>query len=157
MKMYIFRKDGRDFERIKIEVDMIRKRSVIIRHKGQIMTLEWDSEYTFEQLKIDDILNIYILGEDYSKGYVLPHLRDLSIKDLDIKTVVLSQLEKIKQSTIEEKDTAMQLLRGIVLFYTGKNMEDLNFLKDIVSLTGANDQNEFKKLKEAVKEFSKQE
>lgn len=150
MKMQIFRKvNDYDFERVEIDVIATREKSVLIRHNNGTNLLEWDSQYTFSDLKVDDVLNIYILGEDYTQGFVLPQIRNLNIKDQNITQLFQSALDKIKKSNEAQYEAIVGMVVSLANFYYGKNAEDFNLLKGILDKTEVGDDN-FNKLKELI-------
>ena len=148
--MQIFRKvNDYDFERVEIDVIATREKSVLIRHNNGTNLLEWDSQYTFSDLKVDDVLNIYILGEDYTQGFVLPQIRNLNIKDQNITQLFQSALDKIKKSNEAQYEAIVGMVVSLANFYYGKNAEDFNLLKGILDKTEVGDDN-FNKLKELI-------
>jgi len=71
MILHIFKQENQtDFERIEVFVVGLRNKSIDIKDGKQIVTLSWNSEYTIEDLLYDDILNVNIKGDDFTKGYI---------------------------------------------------------------------------------------
>ena len=150
MNLYIFRKENDQNDFTKVQVDLIRpqSKSVFISYRNKTINLEWDSDYSFTELLIDDILLVYILGEDLTRGYILPHLRDLSIKDLTVSQVIKSALDKIKQSSAKEKATSLEVLKSVVQHYADKDSEDLDFVQDLFKHLENSGDSTFQQLKD---------
>jgi len=149
MEIYIFRKENEKNDFARLPVDLIRPqtRSALIRVSGKTINLEWESEYTFPELMVDDILMVYIVGEDFSRGYVLPHLRDLRIKDLSVAQIVRSELDKIKQLYAKERDASMEILKAITEHHAGEELEDIDFIQNVLTRADNVGDDKFQELK----------
>ncbi|MHA1253027.1 MAG: hypothetical protein ACTSRP_23775 [Candidatus Helarchaeota archaeon] len=137
MRLYIFRRDddfGRDFTRIPIDVIDFGHNFIILKQNGRRIKLTWDEEYPFKTLVADDIINIYILGNDFTKGYILPILRPLSIKDLDAVNIMSSYYDRLKDNISKIKEDNLKILIETVRHFSTKRIKDLQFLKEALKI-----------------------
>jgi len=133
MYLHIFRQENHtDFERIEVFVVGLRDKSINIKYGKKIVTLSWDSEYTIEDLLYDDILNIYIKGDDFTKGYILPILRDFNLNDLDESLILQSILSKRDQAYKKEMEIKSIILKKIIEHDTKRSIDDFKLFQDVL-------------------------
>ena len=157
MYIHIFRQENpTDFKRIDIFVVGFQQKSIDIKNGKEIVTLSWDSEYTIDDLLYDDILNIYIKGDDFSRAYILPILRDFNIKDLDVSKILDSELDKRDQAYKKEMEIKSNILKKFIEHDTRRSIEDFHLFQDILKSSGAEDRN-FNILKDLVDKTKLQE
>lgn len=157
MYIHIFRQETQtDFKRIEIFVVGFQNKSIDIRNGKEIVTLSWNSEYTIEDLLYDDILNIYIKGDDFTKGYILPILRDFNIKDLDVSKILDSELDKRDQAYKKEMEIKSNILKKFIEHDTRRSIEDFHLFQEILKSSSAEDRN-FNILKDLVDKTKLQE
>jgi len=121
-----------DFKRIEVFVVGFQNKSIDIKNGKEIVTLSWNSEYTIEDLLYDDILNIYIKGDDFTKGYILPILRDLSFKHLDVLSILDSEFDKQDQTHKKEMEIKSNILKKLIEHDKKRSIEDFQFFKEIL-------------------------
>ena len=150
MIIHIFRQENQtDFERIEVFVVGFRDKSIDIKDGKQIVTLSWNSEYTIEDLLYDDILNVYIKGDDFTKGYILPILRDFNLNDLDESLILESILNKRDQVYKKEMEIKSNFLKKIIEHDTKRSVDDFKLFQEIIKSVSAEDRN-FDVLKDLV-------
>ena len=94
-------KNGK-LRRIEVEVSKFNKNSLLVQ-KGRSLIrikLEDTSKHNFFNLLISDVLYMYIEGDDYSKAYIIPNVKEFNPKDLDLS---LEHQDYIRR--MEEKNT----------------------------------------------------
>lgn len=157
MHIYIFRQEApTDFKRIEIIVVGFQNKSIDIKDGKDILTLSWDSEYSIEDLLYDDILNIYIKGDDFTKGYILPILRDFNIKDLDVSMILNSELDKRDQAYKKEMEIKSNILKKFIEHDTRRSIEDFQLFQEILKSSSTENRN-FNILKDLVDKTKLQE
>ena len=150
MIIHIFRQENQtDFERIEVFVVGFRDKSIDIKDGKQIVTLSWNSEYTIEDLLYDDILNVYIKGDDFTKGYILPILRDFNLNDLDESLILESILSKRDQAYKKEMEIKSNILKKIIEHDTKRSVDDFKLFQEVLKSGSAEDRN-FDLLKDLV-------
>ena len=150
MYLHIFRQENQtDFERIEVFVVGLRDKSIDIKDGKQIVTLSWNSEYTIEDLLYDDILNVYIKGDDFTKGYILPILRDFNLNDLDESLILESILSKRDQAYKKEMEIKSNILKKIIEHDTKRSVDDFKLFQEVLKSSSAEDRN-FDVLKDLV-------
>lgn len=98
MKLYIFRKENEfDYERIPVEVLRVREKGIDIQKGRDIVTLRWDTEHTFPMICCDDIVNVYIIGDNFERGYVIEKFRTLLPQYREMDLLFKSELDKITE------------------------------------------------------------
>lgn len=138
MYIHIFSQENQtDFKRIEVFVVGFQNKSIDIKDGKEIVKLSWNSEYTIEDLLYDDILNIYIKGDDFTKGYILPILRDLNFKDLDISSILDSEFDKRDQKHKKEMEIKSNILKKLIEHDTKRNIEDFQLFKEILKSSKA--------------------
>ena len=153
MILQIFRKQNRtDFERIEVFVVKLQDKSIDIKKGKQIVTLEWNSEYTIEDLLYDDILNVYIKEDDFTKGYILPILRNFNLNDLDESFILESIFNKRDQAYKKEMETKSNLLKKIIEHDAKRSVEDFKLFKEVLKASSDEDRN-FDVLKNLVNKY----
>ena len=142
MILHIFRKQNQtDFERIEVFVVGLRNKSIDIKDGKEIVTLSWNSEYTIEDLLYDDILNVYIKGGDFTKGYILPILRDFNLNDLDESLILESILSKRDQAYKKEMEIKSNILKKIIEHDTKRSVDDFNLFQEVLKSSSTEDRN----------------
>ena len=150
MNIHIFRQENQtDFTRIGVLVVGFQNKSIDIKIGKEVVTLSWDSEYTIDDLLYDDILNVYIKGDDFTKGYILPILRDFNIKDLDVSMILDSELDKRDQAYKKEMEIKSNILKKFIEHDTRRSIEDFHLFQNILKSSSAEDRN-FNILKDLV-------
>ena len=150
MIIHIFRQENQtDFERIEVFVVGFRDKSIDIKDGKQIITLSWNSEYAIEDLLYDDILNVYIKGDDFTKGYILPILRDFNLNDLDEFLILESILSKRDQAYKKEMETKSNILKKIIEHDTKRSVDDFKLFQELLKSVSAEERN-FDVLKDLV-------
>ena len=153
MILQIFRKQNRtDFERIEVFVVKLQDKSIDIKKGKQIVTLGWNSEYTIEDLLYDDILNVYIKEDDFTKGYILPILHNFNLNDLDESLILESILNKRDQAYKKEMETKSNLLKKIIEHDAKRSVEGFKLLKEVLKASSDEDRN-FDVLKNLVNKY----
>ena len=153
MILHIFRKQNQtDFERIEVYVLGLRDKSIDIKKGKQIVTLSWNSEYTIEDLLYDDILNVYIKEDDFTKGYILPLLQNFNLNDLDESLMLESILNKRDQAYKKEMETKSNLLKKIIEHDTKRSVDDFKLFQEVLKSSSAEDRN-FDVLKDLVNKY----
>ena len=157
MYIHIFRQETQtDFKRIDVFVVGFQNKSIDIKNGKEIVTLSWDSEYSIEDLLYDDILNIYIKGDDFTKGYILPILRDFNTKDLDVSMILDSELDKRDQTYKKEMEIKSNILKKFIEHDTRRSIEDFQLFQEILKSSSTQDRN-FNILKDLVAKSKLQE
>ena len=157
MYIHIFRQENQiDFNRIEVFVVNFQNKSIDIKNGKEIITLSWDSEYSIEDLLYDDILNVYIKGDDLTKGYILPILRDFNIKDLDVSKILDSELDKRDQAYKKEMEIKSNILKKFIEHDTRRSIQDFQLFQEILKSSSAEDRN-FNILKDLVDKTKLQE
>ena len=150
MIIHIFRQENQtDFERIEVFVVGLRDKSIDIKDGKQIVTLSWDSEYTIEDLLYDDILNVYIKGDDFTKGYILPILPEFDLNDLDESIILESILSKRDQAYRKEMEIKSNILKKIIEHDTKRSVDDFKLFQELLKSVSAEERN-FDVLKDLV-------
>jgi hypothetical protein len=133
MIQYIFRRENQyDLERIEVELVSFQSHSIKIRQGKEIVSLTWDGEFEYSTLCKDDILLIYINGNDYSKGYVLPIVQGFSSSSFDTSLIIKSELDKLKQGHKKELDAMAEILKNVIEYYSGRSIDDYKFFLDVL-------------------------
>jgi len=133
MKLYIFKKHSRShFERIAVELTSFQDHFITIQRDKESVELNWDNGYTFRDLHFGDVLLIYIVGDDFSRAHVLPIVRDLTIRNMDVETIVRSKLDQIKQENQKTTKIFTEVLKAISEFYLNWSLDDFNIVKEII-------------------------
>lgn len=133
MYIHIFSQENQtDFKRIEVFVVGFQNKSIDIKDGKEIVTLSWNSDFTIEDLLYDDILNIYIKGDDFTKGYVFPILQDLNIKDLDASSILDSEFDKRDQAHKKEMEIKLNILKKLIEHDTKRSIEEYQLFKEIL-------------------------
>jgi hypothetical protein len=150
MNFYIFRQENQtDFTRIEVSVVGFQNKSIDIKNGKEVITLSWESEYTIDDLLYDDILNVYIKEDDFTKGYILPILRDFNIKDLDVSSILDSELDKRDQAYKKEMEIKSSVLKKFIEHDTKRSIADFELFKDILK-SSSSETRDFDILKDLV-------
>ena len=150
MNFYIFRQENQtDFTRIEVSVVGFQNKSIDIKNGKEVITLSWESEYTIDDLLYDDILNVYIKGDDFTKGYILPILRDFNIKDLDVSSILDSELDKRDQAYKKEMEIKSSVLKKFIEHDTKRSISDFDLFKEILK-SSSSETRDFDILKDLV-------
>jgi hypothetical protein len=150
MHIYIFRQENQtDFKRIEVSVVGFQTKSIDIKIGKEVITLSWESEYTIDDLFYDDILNVYIKGDDFTKGYILPILRDFNIKDLDVSTILDSELDKRDQAYKKEMEIKSSVLKKFIEHDKKRSISDFELFKEILK-SSSSETRDFDILKDLV-------
>ena len=96
-------KNGK-FKRIEIEVSKFNKNSLIIQKRRSLihMKLQDTSMHNFFNLLISDVLYIYVEGDDYSKAFVIPKVKDFNPKDLDLSLEHQDYIRRMEERNTKE-------------------------------------------------------
>ena len=142
MILHIFKQENQtDFKRIEVFVVGLRDKSIDIKDGKQIVTLSWNSEYAIEDLLYDDILNVYIKGDDFTKGYILPILRDFNLNDLDESLILESILNKRDQAYKKEMEIKSNILKKIIEHDTKRSVDDFKLFQEIIKSVSTEERN----------------
>ena len=132
MKMYIFQKIGPgDFDRIPIEVEVIKTKSLILKHEEKLIELRWEGEYTYRELCYGDIINIYILTHDFEKGYIMPSISNATLANLSEEQIFRSELDKLRAKYKKEDLIRTQIIKALIEFFSKRSIENLEFIQHL--------------------------
>ena len=136
MKWWIWKKIGdRDFREIEIDVVDFLDKGIVIVYKGEEFELKWDEEYSLRDLKAGKSILIYIFDDDYSKAYVLPHVRDPKMESLDTIDIYRSILEKMNESYLKKKQEQIRIVEINTTILTEKPVEEITAIKEKITGT----------------------
>ncbi len=131
MKLFIWKKTGaRDFEEIEVEVTRIFDKGIKILHEGKEIELKWEEEYSLRDLKAGKSILIYIFDGDFSRAYVLPHVRNPSLQSLDSVDVYRSIIDKMNDHFKKKKQEYIKLLEINASTLSDKAIEDIVAVKN---------------------------
>lgn len=96
-------KNGK-FKQIGVEVSKFNKSSLIVQKgRGFIrMKLQDTSKHNFFNLLISDVLYIYVEGDDYSKAYIMPNVKDFNPNDLDLSLEHQDYIRRMEDKNTKE-------------------------------------------------------
>jgi hypothetical protein len=152
MRLYIFKKENEyDYERIPIEVLRVREKGMDIQKGNDIVTLRWDTEHTFPMLKCDDIVNIFIIGDNYEKGYVIEKFRNLHPEDIDTHLLFKSELDKITQELKNETEMGINILKDVLEHFSYNSMEIEKIFRKITQVFNDN-QKDYANIKKTIEQ-----
>ncbi|TFF95201.1 MAG: hypothetical protein EU547_07785 [Promethearchaeota archaeon] len=134
MKMYIFQKNGPgDFDRIPIEVEVIKPKSLVIIHEEKLVELRWKGEFTYQELCYGDIINIYIFKHDFENSYVMPYISNATLANLSEDQIFRSELDKLRAKYKKEDLIRTQIIKSLIEFFSKRSIENLGFIQHLTS------------------------
>ena len=140
MRIYIFQKLYRSyFTRVGVDLVSFQEHSITIQCEKGVVELFWDEAYSFKDLHYGDVLLIYIIGEDFSRGHVLPMVRDLSISNMTVESIVKSKLDRMNQDNKRHLEILTEVLKAISEFYLNWSLDDFNTIKQVIEASDVDD------------------
>jgi hypothetical protein len=140
MKLHIFQKLDRSyFTRIGVDLVSFQEHSIAIQCGKGVVELFWDEGYSFKDLHYGDVLLIYIIGEDFSRGHVLPIVRALSMSSMTVESLVKSKLDRMNQENKRHLEILTQVLKAISEFYLNWSLDDFNTIRDVIEASDVDD------------------
>ena len=96
-------KNGK-FKRIEVEVSKFNKSSLIIQKGRSLIRIKLHdtSKHNFFSLLISDVLYIYVEGDDYSKAYIMPNVKDFNPNDLDLSLEHQDYIRRMEDKNMKE-------------------------------------------------------
>jgi len=96
-------KNGK-FKRIEVEVSRFNNNSLIVEKGRSVvrMKLQDTSKHNFFNLLISDILYANIEGDDYSKAYIMPNVKDYNPSDLDLSLEHQDYIRRMEDKNTKE-------------------------------------------------------
>jgi len=152
MILNIFKKINQvDFERVEVDVIRFHENSIDIRHNNDLVSLCWDEEYSFQQLKHSDIILVFIIGDDFHHGYILPIAAHLKMDNLDGYMIMKSKLDKLNEENKKKIDTLHDILKAVSEFYQLRSSDDIDFIFELIQ-SADNDETVFPRIKDIIAE-----
>ena len=96
-------KNGK-FKRIEVEVSKFNKNLIVVQ-KGRSfirMKLQDTSKHNFFSLLISNILYIFIEGDDYSKAWIMPNVKDFNPNNLDLSLEHQDYIRRMEDKNTKE-------------------------------------------------------
>ena len=96
-------KNGK-FKRMEVEVSKFNKSSLIVQKGRSIIRIKLQdtSKHNFFNLLISDVLYIYVEGDDYSKAYIMPNVKDFNPNDLDLSLEHQDYIRRMEDKNTKE-------------------------------------------------------
>jgi hypothetical protein len=89
---------------MEVEVSKFNKSSLIVQKGRSIIRIKLQdtSKHNFFNLLISDVLYIYVEGDDYSKAYIMPNVKDFNPNDLDLSLEHQDYVRRMEDKNTKE-------------------------------------------------------
>jgi hypothetical protein len=132
MKLSIFTtKDKQNFQRVEIDVNEFHERLLTVRGKkgNAKMNLVSESNLSLYDLKIGDLLHVFIFKDEMGTFYEMPYVKD-SFMDLKIPLEMEKQVDVIRESFKLKQERISQLIDHMIEHGSQKSSEKYKLLSD---------------------------
>jgi hypothetical protein len=138
MKVSIFTtEDKQNFQRIEIDVIEFQEYHLIIRGKKGNIKVKFmrESNLSLFDLKIGDLLHVFIFKDDMGTLHEMPYVKDYSFIDLQIPLEMEKQVNLIRESFKLKQERISQLIDHMIEHGSQKSSEKYKLLSDAFLLT----------------------
>ena len=133
MKVSIFAtEDKQKFQRIEVNVLEFHEQSLLVRGKKEDikMKLMSESNRSFHDLKIGDLLHVFVFKDDMGTLHEMPYIKDFSFMDLQVPLEMEKQVDLIRESFKVKQERISQLIDHMIENGSQKSSEKYKLLSD---------------------------
>ena len=93
-----------------------------------------DDLKSFLKLRIGDLLQVYIKGEDYSKAYVMDYMKDFTPTELGLSLEHQSLLSQVKNSENAKLRTIQEIANQLIEIHSNDNINKFKVLTEAFNM-----------------------